>query len=58
MNATFSVILIMALLTSATLFLIYQNPDEIPKSRSLEKHSREIAQINEKSKDYQLIGDM
>ena len=58
MNTAFSVILIMALLTSATLFLIYQNPDEIPKLLSFEKDSREISQINEESKGYQLIGDM
>jgi hypothetical protein len=46
------------LLVSATLFLIYQIPDEIPKPSSLEKHSGEIVQINEKSKRYQLIDDV
>jgi len=48
----------MIILASATLFLIYQNPDQTPKSLSLEKYSSEIAQINEKSKKYQLIEDV
>ena len=58
MKSEFNVILIMILLTSTTLFLIYQNPNETPKSLSFEKHSDEIFQINEKSKKYQLIDDM
>ena len=48
----------MLLLTSTTLFLIYQNPDDTPKSLSFEKHSNEIFQINENSKKYQLNGEM
>ena len=48
----------MILLTSITLFLIYQNPDDTPKSLSFEKHSDELVQINEKSKKYQLIDDV
>ena len=47
----------MALLISAALILIYQDPGQTPGSLSLEKHSREIDQINEKSKNYQLVGD-
>ena len=50
-------IFIMALLMSAILLLIYQDPDQTPKSLSLEKHSREIAQIHEESREYQLAGD-
>ena len=42
----------MALLISAALILIYQDPGQTPGSLSLEKHSREIDQINEKSKNY------
>ena len=48
----------MIILASATLFLIYQNPNESPKSLSFEKYSDEIVQINEKSEKYQLIGDV
>ena len=44
-------------LVSFTLFLVYQNPDETPESLALEKYSVEIAQINEESKRYQLIGN-
>lgn len=33
-------------------------PDQIPKSKSLEQYSSEIAQINEKSKKYHLIDDV
>jgi len=58
MKTEFNIILIMIILASATLFLIYQNPDQTPKSLSLEKYSSEIAQINEKSKKYQLIEDV
>jgi len=50
------VIFTAALLMSAILLLIYQNPDQAPRSLSLEKHSREIAQINEESREYQLAG--
>lgn len=48
-------IIIMALLVSSTLFLIYQGPDEAPKSISLQKYSEQITQTNEKSKKYQSI---
>jgi len=58
MKTELYIITIMALLTSATLFLIYQNPDESPKSSSFEKYSNELLQINEKSKKYQLIDNV
>lgn len=48
----------MAVLTSAILFLIYQNPAETPKSMSFEKQTNEIIQINEKSKTYKLDGNI
>jgi len=38
MKTEFKIITIMILLTSSILFLIYQNPDETPKSFSFEKH--------------------
>lgn len=57
MRAEFRLVFIMALLTSATLFLILQSPDGTPESLLLEKHSREIVQINEDSKNYHLLGD-
>ena len=49
--------MIMVLLTSTTLFLISQNLDDAPNLTSLEKHSAELAQINELSKKYQSIDD-
>jgi len=58
MKTEFNIIIIMILLTSATLFLIYQNPNDTPKSLSFEKHSDEIFQINENSKKYQSINDV
>ena len=42
---------------SAVLLLIHQDLDQTPGSLSLEKHSREIARINEESREYQLTGD-
>ena len=47
----------MTILVSVSLFLIYQNPDESPKSLSFEKYSNKILQINENSKKYQLMED-
>ncbi len=47
----------MLILVPVTLFQIYQNPDESPKSISFEQHSNEIVEINEQSKKYQLIDD-
>ena len=58
MKTEFKIIIIMTILVSTTLFLIYQNPDESPKSMSFEKYSDEIVQINENSKKYQLIDDV
>ena len=55
MKTEFNIILFMIILVPATLFLIYQNPDQTPKSLSLEKHSSEIVQINEQAKKYRLI---
>lgn len=57
MKAELYMVFIMAMLVSVVLFLIYQDPGQAPESLSLEKHSREIAQINEKSKSHQLTGD-
>lgn len=48
----------MMILASATLFLIYQNPADSPKSLSFEKYSNEIVQINEQSKKYELAHDV
>ena len=47
----------MAALVSAVLLLIHQDPDQTPGSLSLEKHSREIARINEESMGHWLAGD-
>lgn len=58
MKTEFRIITIMAILASATLFLIVQNPSETPKSLSFEKHADEIVQINEQSKKYQSIDDV
>ena len=57
MKTEFNVIIIMTILVSVSLFLIYQNPDESPKSLSFEKYSNKILQINENSKKYQLMED-
>ena len=57
MRAEFRLVFIMALLVSATLFLILQSPDGTPESLLLERHSREIVQIHEDSKNYHLLGD-
>ena len=57
MKTEFKIILILLILVPITLFLIYQNPEESPKSLSFEQHSNEIVQINEQSKKYQLIDD-
>lgn len=58
MKIEFKIIIIMMILVPATLFLIYQNPEESPKHASFEKYSHEILHINEKSKKYQLADDM
>lgn len=48
----------MVFLVTAILFLVYQNPHDIPYQTTFEKHSNELAQINEKSKEYQLLEDV
>jgi len=48
----------MALLASAALFLIQNEPEDAPRAVSIEKHSRELAQINQEAKDHQMAGDM
>ncbi|WP_237737708.1 hypothetical protein [Candidatus Nitrosopumilus sediminis] len=58
MKTEFRIITIMIILASAILFLIIQNPDEIPKSLSFENHAKEIISINEKSKKYKMGDDM
>ena len=58
MNFQYGLIITMALLVSASLALIYNQPDDIPKSKSLEQYANEIAQINDKSKKYYLIDDV
>ena len=58
MKTEFNILIIMTVLVSATLFLIHQNPDEIPQSMAFQKYSNEIIQIDEKSKEYQLINDV
>ena len=57
MKTEFYIIIIMVLLTSATFFLIYQNPNDTPKLTSFEKHSDELVQLNELSKKYHLAED-
>lgn len=47
----------MVTLVSYTMFLIYQDPSQSPRLLSLEKHSIEMVQFNEKSRDYQLASD-
>jgi len=58
MKAEFGTVVAMALLVSAVLFLIQNNPEETPRAASIEKHSRELVQIHEESKDHQMAGDM
>ncbi|KAF6246368.1 hypothetical protein C6990_09585 [Nitrosopumilus sp. b3] len=58
MKTELKIISVMAVLVSATLFLVYQNPNEIPKSLSFKKQTNEIISINEKSKKYKLDGNM
>ncbi len=55
MRAEFNIIMIAAILMSASLFLIYQNPDEVPNSTSFQRYSYEIIQINEQAKKHQAI---
>ena len=57
MKIEFKIIIIMLILVPVTMFLIYQNPNDSPKSLSFEKYSDEIVQINENSKKYQLMDD-
>jgi len=58
MKTEFRIIILMAIITSATLFLVYQNPNEVPKSLSFKKQINEIISINENSKKYNLDGDI
>lgn len=57
MKTEHKIILLMIFLTFSILFLIYQNPNDIPKSKSFEKHSDELVAINQLSKKYQLTND-
>ena len=58
MKTEYKIIAVMMVLISSTLFLISQNPNESPKSRSFEKYSNDIIQINQESKKYELVNDM
>jgi len=58
MKTEYKIIIIMIFLSSSTLFLIYQNPDESPKFKSFEKYSDDIIQINQESKKYQSVNDI
>ena len=58
MKAGLGTVVAMALLVSAVLFLIQDNPGEAPGTVSIEKHSRELVRINEESKEHQMAGDM
>lgn len=58
MKSGLGTIAAMALLVSAVLFLIQDSPEESPRAVSIEKHSRELVQINEESKGHQMAGDM
>lgn len=57
MKTEYKIILVMIFLTFSTLFLIYQNPDDVPKPMSLEKYSDDLAAMNQLSKKYQLTDD-
>jgi len=57
MKTEFNIIIVMALLVSAVLILVSQNPNETPKLLSFEKYSNDIVEINEKSKKYKLVDD-
>ena len=43
----------MVLLSTAILFLIYQNPEESPKTAAFEKHSKELVSLNHHAIKYQ-----
>jgi len=58
MKTEYKIIAVMIVLVSSILFLISQNPHESPKSKSFEKYSDEIIQINQESKKYELVNDM
>ncbi len=58
MKTEYKIIAIMILLSFSILFLILQNLYESPKTKSFERYSDEILQINEESKKYQLIEDV
>ena len=48
----------MAFLIALTVVLVFQNPEGIPQSKSIQKHSYDITRINEESKKYQLEQDL
>ena len=48
----------MAFLIVLTVVLVFQNPENIPQSKSIQKHSYDITRINEESKKYQLDQDL
>ena len=48
----------MAFLITLTVVLVFQNPEGIPQSKSIQKHSYDITRINEESKKYQLEQDL
>ena len=58
MKTEYNIIVVMIFLASSALFLISQNPDESPKSRSFEKYSDDIIQINQESKKYESVNDI
>ncbi len=58
MKTEYNIIVVMIFLVSSMLFLISQNPDESPKSRSFENYSDDIIQINQESKKYELVNDI
>jgi len=57
MRTEFKTTAVMMFLICAVLFLIYQNPNDTPRSRALEKYSNEIIELNKDSKKYQSIED-
>lgn len=53
-----AIIFVMVPLVASVMFLIYQEPDQTPRLLSLERHSGEMSQINEESRNYRLAGDV
>ena len=53
MKLEHAIIIAMGFLVFLTIILVFQNPEDIPQSKSIQKHAYEITQINEESKKHQ-----